>query len=196
MQQILFLHGGNSFDSYEAYIASLKKSEVHYDRILCSQHWREWVATQLPNDDILTPTMPNGYNAQYDEWVIYFEKIVPFLRDDFTLVGHSLGAMFLAKYLHETVLPTKANKIVLVAGVYGEHAGESNGSFTVKSASGVERSCDEVHLFHSEDDPVVPYGDLEKFHRDIPSAVIHSFKTRGHFVGSTFPEMLDLLKQK
>lgn len=194
MCQILFLHGGDSFSSYDAYLAALKARKPDYEQLKYHPRWREWIANQMSNDDVMTPTMPNSDNAQYDEWVIYFEKLLTFLHDDFTIVGHSLGAMFLAKYLHSTVLPIKAHRIILIAGRYGQHTNEDNGSFTVTSARGLERSAHEVHLFHSEDDPVVPYDDMSKFHRDIPVSIVHSFTNRGHFIDSTFPEILDLIK--
>ena len=195
MQQILFLHGGESFLSYDAYLDSLMSRELSYDRLKYSPKWREWIAQQLPGDDVLLPTMPNGYNAQFNEWKIYFEKIVPFLHDDFTIIGHSLGAMFLAKYFEESRLPTKARRIILIAGRHGGPA-EENGSFHVTSSARLSQNSHEVHLFHSMDDPVVPYEDMRKFKNDMPQAIVHSFTDRGHFNDPTFPEMLELLKQK
>ena len=195
MQQILFLHGGESFLSYDAYLDSLMSRELSYDRLKYSPKWREWIAQQLPGDDVLLPTMPNGYNAQFNEWKIYFEKIMPFLHDDFTIIGHSLGAMFLAKYFEESRLPTKARRIILIAGRHGGPA-EENGSFHVTSSARLSQNSHEVHLFHSMDDPVVPYEDMRKFKNDMPQAIVHSFTDRGHFNDPTFPEMLELLKQK
>lgn len=194
MQQILFLHGGESFTTYESYIKSLRAREIHYDRLKYLPRWREWIAKQLPHDDILLPTMPNGFNAQYEEWKIYFEKILPFLHDDFTIIGHSLGAMFLAKYFEEKQLTKKARRIILIAGRYGGPS-EENGSFHVKSSVHLPQNADEVHLFHSIDDPVVPYEDMAKFKNDMPQAIVHSFADRGHFNDPTFPEILILLKK-
>jgi hypothetical protein len=174
---------------------ALRTREIHYDRLKYSPRWREWIAQQLPHDDVLLPTMPNGFNAQYEEWKIYFEKMLPFLHDDFTLVGHSLGAMFLAKYFEEKRLPKKARRIILIAGRHGGPVGE-NGSFHVTSSARLPQNSHEVHLFHSMDDPIVPYEDMAKFKSDMPQAVVHSFTDHGHFNDPTFPEMLELLTQK
>ena len=193
MKQILFIHGGESFSNYESYLEWLKNKQLDYESLKYAPRWREWIAQQAVDCDVLLPTMPNGFNAVYDEWVIYFEKILPMLTDGVTLVGHSLGGMFLAKYFHTHRLEEKVHRIVLVAARYG---GDENGSFVVASAKGVENSAREVHLFHSEDDPLVPYADMAKFKHDIPSAIVHSFKSRGHFIDSTFPEMLELIRQK
>jgi predicted alpha/beta hydrolase family esterase len=196
MQQILFIHGGNSYTSHDNYLNDLKSLELDYERLKYSKSWKDWIAEQLPDADVLTPTFPNGFNAQYDEWVLYFEKILPFLKNNYSLVGHSLGGMFLAKYLHSHVLPVKARKIILVAPRYGDTTHDGSGSFAVKSAVGVERSAQEVHLFHSKDDLVVGYDSLALFSNDLPYADIHSFDDRGHFNDSTFPELLEVLKQK
>lgn len=49
---------------------------------------------------IIRPEMPNKNMASYKAWKIWFEKIFPYLNDeDLVMVGHSLGAMFLIKYL-------------------------------------------------------------------------------------------------
>ncbi len=196
MKQVLLIHGGSSYESYDSYLAQLKAKELDYERLKPQQKWKSWMAARMPGVDVLVPTFPNGDNAVYDEWVIYFEKILPFLKPDAQIVGHSLGAMFLAKYLHDHVLPRKIRRLVLVAGAYGDDPSGDSGSFLVGDATGLERSAEEIHLFHSEDDPIVPFAELAKFQTDIPNAVIHRFKSRGHFLQPTFPELLELLKQK
>ena len=196
MKQVFFLHGGGSFSSYDAYIKSLKAKEIDYDSLKYSPRWREWVAQNMLGADVLLPTMPNGYNAVFDEWVIYFEKLIPFFGDDVTLVGHSLGGMFLAKYFQTHHLARGVHRVVLVAARYGGDDEDDNGSFVVESATNLPKSTEEVHLFHSVDDPFVPYEDMAKFHRDMPEAILHSFNDRGHFIDPTFPELLELVKQK
>lgn len=195
MKQVLIIHGGSSFPTYDDYIDNLQKSDVKYIRLLYAASWKQWIGSQLSDHDVLLPTFPNGSNAQFEEWKIYFEKIIPFLGDDVQLVGHSLGAMFLAKYLQRHPLQKPVKRIVLIAGRYSEDLSDV-GSFELNDTSGLTKSSHDIHLFHSEDDTVVPFGDIHKFARDIPSATLHTFSDRGHFNDSTFPELLDLLKQK
>ena len=196
MKQILIIHGGSSFNSYQSYLSDLKGLKLDYSRLLPQRKWRSWIAEQLPDADVLLPTFPNGYNANYDEWVIYFEKILPFLSDDVRLVGHSLGAMFLVKYLHDHTLTHKVRQLILISPGYDDETVEECGSFSVKSAKGIDASADEVHFLHSKDDQVVPYTELAKFMHDLPKANYHHFEDRGHFNEPTFPEVLALLKQK
>lgn len=195
MKQVFILHGGESFSSYQAYLDQLKATEIDYERLRPKQSWKDWIAAQLPNSDVLLPSFPNKNNAVYDEWKIYFEKLLPFFGDDVRLVGHSQGAMFLAKYLHDHVLDTNVRQLILVAPGYDDPTMGDVGSFKVVSATGLERSADEIHLFHSQDDFVVPFTELAKFQRDAPSARVHTFTDRGHFLDPEFPELLDLLRQ-
>lgn len=196
MKQVLIIHGGNSFSSYESYMADLRAKEIDYEQLRLERKWRDWIAEQMPDADVLLPTFPNGNNAVFEEWKIYFEKLIPFFGDDMQLVGHSLGAMFLAKYLNEKPLERPVKKIVLIAGGYNDGSAEDTGSFRVESATKVPQSASEVYLFHSQDDFVVPFAELAKFKKDLPKAITHVFANRGHFLDETFPELLDLLKQK
>ena len=189
MSQILFIHGGDSFNSYEEYLENLKSREVDYLRLLPKDRWSAKLAPAFPDDDILLPTMPNSANAQFDEWAIWFEKILPFLGPEARIIGHSLGAMFLAKYLHQKPLAQPVAQLHLVAGGYNDEL-EGYGSFKVNSATGLEKSARHIFVYHSEDDPVVPYAELAKFERDLPSATICRFTDRGHFVDPEFPELI------
>lgn len=194
MKQILIIHGGDSFDSHRAYLENLKNTSLDYDRIKYSRSWKDTIFEAYDHSaDVLTPTMPNSANAQYEEWKIWFEKIIPYLGNDVYLVGHSLGAMFLAKYLHESPLTNPVKKLILIAAGYNETV-DGYGSFEVQSAKGVERSAKETHLFHSRDDVVVPFEALAKYARDIPSAQVHEFDNRNHFFDTEFPELIALLK--
>lgn len=196
MKQVVIIHGGDSFSSYESYLENLKSLEISYERLKPQQKWKPWIAKQMPEADVLLPTFPNGYNAVYDEWKIYFEKLIPFLKDDVHLVGHSLGAMFLAKYLNETTLPNKVNQLILIAGQYSTRENDDLGSFIVTSAKNLDESADEIHLFYSKDDPIIDYESVHRFEVDLPHAKSHIFDNRGHFLDETFPELLELLKQK
>lgn len=194
MTQIMIIHGGNSFSSYDAYINDLTTKAIDYDRLKLQKTWKPWIAEQMAGYDVLLPTFPNSQNAVYDEWVLYFEKLLPFLHDDVRLIGHSLGAMFLAKYLHDHTLDQKVTQLILVAGHYGSD--DDTGSFAVQTATNIDKSAEEVHLFHSQDDPVVDYTCLDGYINDLPQAHVHRFAKRGHFNEETFPELLALLKQK
>ena len=194
MKQILIIHGGDSFLTYEEYLDRLKNSPLDYERLKPGKDWKDTVAEQITDADVLLPEMPNSANAQFEEWKIIFEKILPFLQDDVRLIGHSLGAMFLSKYLHDQPLKNPAKQLILVAGGYDGDV-EGYGSFAVKSAKSLEKSAEEIHLFHSRDDFVVPFTELAKFEEDLPTAKIHKFDDRNHFLDENFPELIEILRK-
>ncbi len=196
MRQILIIHGGTSFSSYASYRKYLDKKKLTYDKLTHPLRWKERLVKDLPEFDILYPTMPNSMNAVFDEWVIYFEKLIPFLGDDVQIVGHSLGAMFLTKYLQEHPLEKPVKRIMLVSGGYDDESIEDLGSFKIYSAKNVAKSAKEVHLFHSQDDPVAPFTELAKYQTDLPTAITHNFTNRGHFLDETFPEHIEILRQQ
>lgn len=61
------------------------------------------------------PQFPNKQNAQYEEWKILFGKILNALDDNIILIGNSLGAIFLVKYLSENKIDKKIQKTILLA---------------------------------------------------------------------------------
>lgn len=192
MKQILIIHGGDSFLTYEEYLDNLKNTSIDYERLKPKKNWKDLIVEKIQDADILLPGMPNSSNAQFEEWKIWFEKILPFLHDDVRLIGHSLGAMFLAKYLHSNTLKMPVKQLILVAPGYDEDV-LGYGSFAVESAKGLEKSAEEIHIFHSKDDFVVPFSELAKFQADLPTAKVHIFNDRTHFLDDNFPEIIELI---
>lgn len=195
MKQIIVIHGGTTFPSYEDYRHDLELSQLSYERLLASTDWKSTLKPAFSDDDVLLPQMPNKQNAQYDEWAITFQKIIPFFKEDVVLIGHSLGAIFLAKYLHEHPLSAPVSKLILVAAPYDDETGESLGNFKLDSAIGIEAAAKEVHFFFSLDDPIVPITEKPKYQRDAPTAEFHTFSDRQHFWQETLPELIDLIKK-
>ncbi len=151
----------------------------------------------MPNDDVLSPTMPNSNNAQFEEWKIYFEKLIPFFGDDVRLVGHSLGAMFLAKYLNDNPLKRPVRQLILIAGGYDDDSCRRPWKF---SRYTLLRTCPRAHkrsiCFIARMILSFHLANLLNFTADLPDATSHVFEDRGHFLDAEFPELLELLKQK
>lgn len=194
MKQVLIIHGGNTFKSYEAYRKYLDEKTLNYEKLTHPIRWKERLFDNLPDYDVIYPSMPNSQNAVYEEWKILFEKILDFLEDDIQIIGHSLGAMFLTKYLNDNTLVRPARRLLLIAGGYDDEKWEDFGDFKIDSAKNLIKSAEEIHLFHSKDDPVVPFTELAKFQADLPGAISHIFEDRSHFIGTDFPELLELIK--
>lgn len=192
MQQLVFIHGGETFDSYEDYVTALRSWE--YDPSWeQGRRWKNTLPIELGDSwQTLMPSMPSKYNAKYAEWEIWFEKVVPHLTDDVVLVGHSLGGIFLAKFLSLHVLPVRVRVAILIAAPFDAEDSEySLADFSLpESLQLFAQQAGKIFLYHSTDDSVVPFGALEKYQSQLPSASARVFDDRGHFLQEEFPELI------
>jgi len=196
-KQILVIHGGETFNSYEDYVASLKGEVINLEYFK-KRRWRKSLQQKLgQNFEVITPDMPNGWNAKYLEWKIWLEKIIPFLDNGVILVGHSLGGIFLAKYLSENNLPKKVRSLFLISAPFDEKdLDESLGDFILpQSLEGINKQAEEIFIYHSKDDPVVPFTDCLKFKNKLPNAEVVVFEDREHFNQEEFPELIEKIKK-
>ncbi|MFZ2072196.1 MAG: alpha/beta hydrolase [Minisyncoccia bacterium] len=198
-KQIIFIHGGECFATNADYILSLKQYKLEKRKLFKSNKWTESLDRKLPKFEVLSPEMPNRWNSKYPEWEIYFKKIFPFLKTKVILVGHSLGAIFLLKYLSENNFPKKISQLHLVApAVLDDGLGlEKLSGFkpNIKKINKIEKKCDEIHLYHSKDDSVCIFKNSEIIKKNIPSSNFHVFTNRGHFSQTSFPEILKVIKK-
>ncbi|PIR41698.1 MAG: hypothetical protein COV30_02330 [Candidatus Yanofskybacteria bacterium CG10_big_fil_rev_8_21_14_0_10_37_15] len=199
-KQVVIIHGGTSFATYEDYISYLKTKEINIEKLRLRKEWKETLTTELEDScDILLPRMPNRTNARYNEWKIWFDNITKVLNDELVLIGHSLGGIFLAKYLSENTFPKKIIATILVAAPFDDTEGvdgkESLIDFTLPpSLDKFKEQCGKIYLLHSQDDSVVPFAQLEKYKKALSNAEAVVLKDREHFNQETFPEIIKIIK--
>lgn len=194
-KQILVIHGGNAFEKYDEYLSSLKNKEITLER-LKSKDWKSNLGAVLGEEyEVLTPQMPNSQNARYSEWKILFERIIPILEYEIIFVGHSLGAIFLAKYLSENNYPKKIKATFLVAPPYNTKDIHPLVDFILLNhLEEFAKQGGEISIYHSKDDQVVPFSNCLDYQKDLPSAHIKIFEDRQHFNQESFPEIIDDIK--
>jgi predicted alpha/beta hydrolase family esterase len=194
--QLIAIHGGDVFDTYDEYITFLKKQEVDL-AYFKKKRWMDSLGDRLGQDfDVITPQMPNEINAHYIEWKIWFEKLVPFLNKEVILLGSSLGGIFLTKYLSENEFSHKILATYFIAAPFdGEGSEYSLGDFALpKSLDGLKKQGGNISLYQSKNDDVVSYRDFEKYRVVLPEAETVIFEDRGHFNQAEFPELVKDLK--
>lgn len=79
----------------------------------------------------------------------------------------------------------KARELHLIAAPY-----EKCGTFElVENVANVAKNVSNIHLWHSKDDPVVDFSDMEKYLIRLPSAIPHVLDGRAHFNQERFDEL-------
>lgn len=198
MHQIIVIHGGDTFNTYEEYITFLKGWRIDFDDIRSKRtDWKDGLQAALGDGfEVIAPKMPNKLNAKYLEWKIWLEKFIPHLEPEVVLVGHSMGGIFLAKYLAENDFPKTIKGLFLVAAPYDEKdTDESLADFNFSGdLKKVGEQAQSIFLYQSADDPVVPFADFAKYQAALPHAVARQLEGRGHINQETFPELVADIK--
>lgn len=196
-KQVIVIGGGNTFDSYKKYISFLKKQEIDFER-MNSVGWKDTLEKDLGKVfEAIRPKMPNPSNAKYLEWKIWWEKIIPHLEKEVVLIGHSLGGIFLSKYLSENKFPKKILAAFLVAAPYNDKDSVySLADFKLKKdLSRLQVQPERLFIWQSSDDDVVPFSDFKKYKKALPKAIFREFKNKGHFTQKNFPELVREIKK-
>lgn len=196
-QQVVVIHGGDAFETYEEYWKFLQSYEITLDNGAQSKGWKDTLQVTLGGEyEVIRPRMPNATNAKYAEWKLWFEKYIPFLRDDVILVGHSLGGVFLAKYLSEEQFFKRVRSTHIVAAPFDIDEGRRVVEFSLPVS--LERFSQQggiVFFYHSVDDPIVAYTEILKFKNAVRDSRALTFEGRGHFLQESFPELIENIRE-
>ena len=190
-KQIIVIRSPHPSGPPNQYVSFLKSIEIDFEK-MTSKGWKDTLEKKLGKGfEIVLPKMPNAANAKYLEWKIWFEKMISFFENKVVLVGHSLGGIFLAKYLSENKFPKKILATFLVAAPYkNKNADYSLADFILKKDLGLlQDQSGKLFIYQSQDDDVVLFTDFEKYKKALPNASFKEFKNKGHFNQKNFPEI-------
>ena len=201
MKQFIYIGGWNRFPDIESLCKDLEKRD--YNPFEEKKRRSDWLKVQLVWDyQMIKPNMPNRDMASYRVWKIWFEKIFPYLNEeDLVLIGHSLWWNFLMKYLGENTFPKKIKQLHLVAAVVDGSDRPANKqylwdfAFEANTIANLENKAENIFIYHSTDDPVVPYSHAQKIKAYLPNAKLMTFTDRGHFSLPEFPELLENIRK-
>src|SRR3989344_1586208 len=160
-KQVVVIHGGDTFETYEEYLKFLRGYQIDIERYKSGK--TDW-----------KPWLRQKLGSDY-------EVILP---------GHSLGGTFLVKYLSEKQFSKKIKAVFLVGAVYdkdSEGCPVSNFSLPKK----LDLQTENTMIYHSIDDPVVPFSALEQYKKTLPYAHTRIFNNRGHFNQEEFLELVE-----
>lgn len=196
MKQVIVIHGGTTFADYDNFLEYLRTKQTSVDRFISQPMWKETLQERLGDGyQILLPSMPNKTNAKYNEWKLWFDNISQLFSDDCILVGHSLGGIFLAKYLSENSFPRKIRATILIAAPYDDESEEDLTDFKITNLSDMFTSqAGKIIVYYGSNDPVIPTTEAQKYRDQLPDAEFNELLAPDHFVRTEFPELVDRLR--
>ena len=193
--QVIYFHGGDVFESRSDYLNSLKTKDIER-YFLKDKNWEIWTK-KMPTKiraDLFCMQMPCSDFAKYKEWKIWFERFLPKFSEELTLVGWSLGGIFLLKYLSEEGLKNKKlNSLFLIASPFDGADDCSSRALEEfipkKDIKNIEKLTKNIYIYHSKDDFVVSFSQAEKIKQRLQSSTLRVFEDRNHFIVENFKEL-------
>ncbi|GAB3989786.1 hypothetical protein GCM10028807_15440 [Spirosoma daeguense] len=163
-KDVLFIQGGGSDEDYEAdksLVDSLQqclgeKYAVHYPR--------------LPNESVPDLGRLNQIGNQISS-----------IEGELIVIGHSLGASMLLKYISQTEVNVKISAIFLLSTPFwsGEEDWKEGFKLPEHFADTIDRTTP-IFLYHSQDDKEVPFSHLALYRQKLPWATIRELPSGGH----------------
>ncbi len=163
------------------------------------QGWIAWLVRELELRGIeaLAPTMPEPKNPNIDTWVEEIERVVGGLDESTVLVGHSLGAYVVLRYLDRYEAGDQLGKLILVAGFAGhERQTEGKRALPEVNFGKIRKLTKRIYSIYSDNDEVLPPEWSQQLGHDLGATNILD-PGKGHFAGlhgcNELPSVLDII---
>ena len=171
--QVLFVHGGG------------EGAHAADGRLAASL--REAMGDDL---GVRYPKMPGEDAPEHGAWRGRISEELTRMSGEVILVGHSLGASILLKYLSEEEPEKPIAGVFLLAAPFWGAADweveeyELRENFASKLPEGLP-----VSLYHGRDDEVVPFEHLALYAKKLPHATVRELGGRGHQFGDDLSDL-------
>lgn len=164
--------------------------------------WRPWLMGKLAKEDVwaCSLNMPRPEAPVKDEWVQEIARMVGEPNESIFLVGHSLGAPAILRYLEGLASGSKVGGVVLVSGPSRKNDNRKIDSFldTPFNFEHIKNVCDKFGVIHGDNDPLVPFEQATEIAVGLGCSVI-SIPNGQHLNGSAgwyeLPEALETLEK-
>ncbi|WP_238189358.1 alpha/beta fold hydrolase [Paenibacillus sp. L3-i20] len=172
-KSLLFIHGGGD-GAYE----EDKKMALHLQETLGAEY------------NVIFPKMPDEGNPKYEAWREQISKELISIDGDVTIVGHSLGASLLIKYLSEEQLTTYIAGLFLIAPPYWGAEDWEVEEYALSEEFPTKLSNTRpMYFYHSSEDEWVPFAHLSIYAGKLPHAVIYKLDGRNHQLNNDMTEV-------
>src|SRR5688572_19871847 len=154
-----------------------------------------YLRNTLSNYRVLHPKMPDPEHPTYPSWKATLKKEMVDMKEGTVLIGHSLGASVLLKFLTEERLQKPVAGLFLIGAVYWGKEDWDVEEYVLPENFPVKISnIPQIFLYHSKDDEVVPVTHLHYYADVLPTAHVREFDNLGHLFGKGLPELVEDIK--
>jgi predicted alpha/beta hydrolase family esterase len=128
--------------------------------------------------------MPDEDNAPYEQWKQHIEKELAAMQEPIMLIGHSVGASVIMKYLSEMEGKKPIVGIFLIAAPFwGGDGWRYEGYEELELPQGIAAKLPKdiaIFLYHCRDDEIVPFDHLALYAQVLPQATVRQLDEGGH----------------
>jgi predicted alpha/beta hydrolase family esterase len=153
-----------------------------------SGHLADYLRRELgPDVEVVAPEMPNWDDPDYQAWRDAVAGLMPALGEAPLLVGHSLGASVLLKYLAEGTYQEPIGGLFLVSTPFW---GSDLPDFALPDDFAAAVWDLPIILYHSRDDAEIPLSHLRRYQEYLPHATSRVIEGSEHSFVHGLPELV------
>jgi predicted alpha/beta hydrolase family esterase len=147
--------------------------------------------------EVRYPRMPNEDDPDYGAWTRVIAEEVATMGEGAVLVGHSIGASVIVKWLTGGRVPKSIAGALLIAAPFWH-----DDAFWRWDEVRLPDDADAklppglpVYLYHGGDDKVVPTAHLDMYAALIPSAIVRRLAGRDHQLNDDMSEVAEEIRR-
>ena len=131
--------------------------------------------------EIIYPRMPDEDDPNYEVYKAKIDKELKRIEGELILVGHSLGACFLLKYLAENDIDKTISGLFLLSTPFWGEGGWQYEGFSLDNQLAAKKTADiPVFFYQGTKDEIVPFSHLSLYRKKFPQATFREITGRGH----------------
>jgi uncharacterized protein len=154
-----------------------------------------YLASELGTDyRLIAPEMPDADHPHYQPWRDRIEQELEAIDGKVILVGHSFGGSVLLKYLAEDAYRKPVRGLFLVSVPNWGPDGWAYDEFAAPNDVGSMLRASRIFLYHSRDDPEVPFAHLAYYQDHLPTATARAIDGAQHSFIWGLPTLVDDIK--
>ncbi len=146
---------------------------------------------QAKGHEVIAPDLPNPEEPDPEEWTKVLVEKVGVVDDETIVVGHSLGAAMVLRFLEAAEARSAPRGCVLVSAPWMIGDERLRGFFMSELDFDVLMwKASRFVVIHSKDDKVIPFDHAEKYASVLHAKLVEGQPGDEHFQGAEYPVIL------